>query len=260
MRNIRLTEIIRSVFHIISNSEKYNNSNFPVSLFFLTFSSVVLIMGCINTEGTLELKGKVIDEKTKAEIPGRKIIVQGLVESNKKLVAIESGQFSADTTGYFSYSLKKIKDAYYYNFCLVGDSDYAYSEKRFGLVELTQNAQYLSFSLSKLLNLTIKIQKTSEIPFRDTLYLSWESDGVEYRNLYPYRIENYGITDNSFVSLPGIGLRWIGGNINSSVNARVFADKMTRIHWELVRNKRKREFTDTITCKRDLSHIIYFTY
>lgn len=220
----------------------------------------ILLTGCVNTEGTLVIKGKVTDEYTKVQIPGRKIIVQGLLESNNTLVPVDAGQFSTDSSGCFLYSLRKIKDAHYYNFCLVGDSDYASMINRLGLYELKQNSKYLFFSLKKLADLTINIQKISKTPCRDTLYLTWESNNVDFRTLYPYKIDNYGITDNSFGLIPGFGLRWIGGNINSTVKTRVFAGKMTKIHWELVRNKKIKEITDTITCKRDLTHIVYFKY
>jgi PAS domain S-box-containing protein len=163
-------------------------------------------------------------------------------------------------SGFFAYSLKKIKDAYYYNFHIVGDSDYSFKTTEFGLFKLNQNAKYLTFSLNKLVDLTIKIQKISKTPFRDSLYLSLESNGVDFRTLYPYKIENYGITDNSFGDIAGLGLRWIGGNIKSTVKARVFSDKMTKIHWELVRNKKRKEIIDTLTCKRGLGHTIYFKY
>jgi hypothetical protein len=227
---------------------------------YITFTSGLLLIGCLNTEGTLKIKGKVIDEYTKIQIPRREIIVQGLIESNEKLIPIEAGQFSTDSSGCFTYSLRKVKDAHYYDFCIVGDSNYMFMTKKLHLIELEQNAKYLFFSLSKLVDLTIKIQKISKTPFRDTLYLSLESNGVDFKTLYPYKIENYGISDNSFGFIPALGLRWIGGNISSTIKTRIFADKMTKLHWELVRNKKRSEFTDTITCKRDLAHIVYFTY
>jgi hypothetical protein len=230
------------------------------SIIYITFGIGVLLLGCDKTEGTIKIKGKAIDELTKVQIPGREIIVQGLLERNNELVPIDAGQFSTDSAGCFIYSLKKIKDARYYNFCIVGDSDYAAITKKLSLFQLDENAKYLFFSLSKLADLTIKIQKISKTPYRDTLYLSWESNKVDFRTLYPYQIDNYGITDNSFGLIPDFGLRWIGGNINSTVKTRVFADKITKIHWELVRNKKRNEITDTIICKRDLPHIVYFTY
>jgi hypothetical protein len=234
--------------------------NIKLQYIYLTFSSGLLLIGCVNTEGTLEIKGKVIDEYTKVQISGREIIVQGLVKNDKELVPIDAGQFSTDSLGCFTYTLRKVKDAHYYNFCLVGDSDYSFMTKELGLLELEQNAKYLFFSLSKLVDFRIKIYRKSKTPFCDTLYLSWESNGVDFRILYPYKIDNYGIPDN-FIGLTSYaGLEWIGGNTNSTVKTRVFADKMTKMHWELVRNKKRKEIRDTITCKRDLTNIVSFTY
>jgi hypothetical protein len=229
-------------------------------LIYLALASGMLLTGCVNTEGTLEIKGKVIDEYTKEPIPGRDIIVQGLLESDDKSVTVDAGQFSTDSSGRFKYSLRKVKDARYYNFCLVGDSDYSFVKRRLGLLELEQNAKYLFFSLSKLTDLRIIIYGKSKTPFCDTVYVSWESDGVDFRILYPYKIDNHRMPDN-FIGLTSYsGLEWIGGNTNSTVKAKVFADKLTRIHWELVRNKKRTEITDTITCKRNTGSKVFLTY
>ena len=234
--------------------------NIKLLHFYITFASGLLLTGCLNTEGTLQIKGKVIDEYTKIQISGRDIIVQGLVENDNELVPIDAGQFSTDSSGCFTYTLWKVKDAHYYNFCLVGDSDYSFLTRKLGLRELEQSAKYLFFSLSKLADFRIKINRKSKTPFCDTLYLSWESDGVDFRILYPYKIDNFRIPDN-FIGLTSYsGLVWIGANTNSTVKTRVFADKMTKIHWELVRNKKRKEITDTITCKRGLTNIVNFTY
>jgi hypothetical protein len=262
MVNIRLryNRNIGFSFQTISKYAKCDNSIILKFFIYLTFSTEVLLMGCLNTEGTLEIKGKVIDEYTKLQIPGREIIVQGLVEYNEKLKPIDAGQFSTDSSGNFTYLLRKVKDARFYNFFLVGDSDYSFKTKKLGLLELEQNAKFLFFSLNKLADLRIKIYNKSKTHFCDTLYLSWESNGVDFRILYPYKIDNFGTTDN-FIGLTSYsGLIWIGGNTNSIVKTRVFADKMTKMHWELVRNKTRKEITDTITCKRDLTNIVYFTY
>ena len=227
---------------------------------YIIFASGLLLMGCLNTEGTLEIKGKVIDEYTKILIPRRDIIVQGLVKNELELVTIDAGQFSTDSSGNFIYLLKKVKDARYYNFYIAGDSDYSFKTKKLGLLELEQNAMFLSFSLSKLADLRIKIYGKSKTPYTDTLYLSWKSNGVDFKTLYPYKIDNYGIPDN-FIGLTSYsGLEWIGGNTMSTVKTRVFANKITQLHWELVRNKKRKEITDTITCKRDITNSIYFTY
>jgi hypothetical protein len=234
--------------------------NIGLRLIFITFAAELLLTGCLKTEGTLEIKGKVIDEYTNRQLPGREIIVQGLVRNDNEFIPVDAGQFSTDDSGYFKYTLRKVKDAFYYKFCLVGNSDYSFMTKRLGLMELEQNAKYLSFSLSKLADLRIRIYRESKTPFCDTLYLSWESDGVDFRILYPYKIDNYGNPDHSFALTSYSGLAWIGGNPNTTIKTRVFAEKKTRIHWELVRNKTIKEITDTITCRRDLTNILYFIY
>ncbi len=227
---------------------------------FITFASGLLLIGCLNTEGTLEIKGNVIDEYTKTVIPWRKIIIQGLIESNEKLIPVDAGQFSTDSSGCFTYSLRKVKDAHHYNFCLVGDSDYVSITRNLGLWELEQNAKYLSFSLSKLVDLTIKIYRKSKKPVFDTLSLSWQSNGFSCWSLYPYKISNYVKTNNYFGLTSGKELRWVGGNVNSTVKTRVFADKRTKLYWDLIRNGKRKEILDTITCKRDFANIVYFTY
>jgi hypothetical protein len=226
----------------------------------IAFTLGILLTGCINTEGIIEIKGKVMDEATKAPIPGRDIFVQGLVESNNKLVPTDAGQFSTDSSGCFSYSLRKVKDARNYNFCLAGDSSYAFSFKKLGLMELKQNAKYLSFYLCKLVDLTIIINRKSKKPGSDTLALYYESDGVYGMFLYPYKIINYGKTNNSLGLKSDLELRWIGGNINSTIYTKVLADKKTKLLWDLDRNGKRQELIDTITCKRDLTNILYFTY
>ena len=220
---------------------------------YIAFATVIFLTGCLKTEGVLEIKGKVLDEHTNAQIPLRKIIVQGLVEKNYKFVTIDAGEFITDSFGGFKYSLRKIKDAYFYNFCLVGDSDYAFLTSEKTLYELERDALYLSFSLSKLEDFTIKIIRKSTTPVCDTLILSWQSDGVDGKTLYPYKITNNKLnTAAEFM--------WIGGDVKSTIETRVFADKMTKVRWLLFRNGQMKEITDTLTCKRDLVNSIYFTY
>ena len=245
-------------FRPIVNMRKTN----LVGIKFLIFMAVALelLIGCVNTEGTLKIKGKVLDESTKTGIPWKNIIVQGLVDSDNKLEPIEAGQFSTDSSGCFTYSLRKIKGAYNYNFCFIGNSEYPVTINKMTLFDLERNAKYLSFSLSKLVDLTIKINRKSKTPVCDTLRLIWESNGVFGLSLYPYKIDNYGRTNNSFGLTSGKDLMWIGGNVNSTINTKVFADKRTELSWELYRNGKKKEFTDTITCKRDFANIVYFTY
>jgi hypothetical protein len=219
-----------------------------------------VLIGCVNTEGTLKMKGKVLDESTKTGIPWKDIIVQGVVMGNDKLETVAAGQFSTDSSGCFTYSLTKIKDAFDYNFCFIGNSEYPVTINKMTLAGLERNAKYLIFSLSKLVDLTIKINRKSRTPVCDTLRLIWESDGVYGLSLYPYTINNYGRTNNSFGLASDRDLMWIGGNVNSTINTKVFADKRTELSWELYRNGKRKEFTDTITCKRDFANIVYFTY
>jgi hypothetical protein len=226
---------------------------------FIAFASGVLI-GCLNTKGTLKIKGKVLDESTKTGVPWKNIIVQGLVNNNNKLEPIEAAQFSTDSSGCFTYSLKKIKGAYNYNFCFIGNSEYSVTINKMTLFELKKNSKYLFFPLSKLVDLTIKLNRKSKTPVCDTLRLYWESNGVFGVSLYPYKIYNYGRTNNSFGLTSGTDLIWIGGYVNSTVNTKVFADKKTILSWELYRSGKRKEFTDTITCKRDFANIVSFTY
>ncbi len=254
---LRFNRKISIICPAISKCAKRGNLIIIIVFIYITFS---ILIGCMDTEGSLEIKGKVIDEYTKAEIPGREIIVQGLLKFNEKIMPVYAGQFASDSSGNFTYLLRKVKDARYYNFCLVGDSNYSFKSKKIGLPELEQNAMFLLFSLSKLTDLKIKIYGKSKTTYCDTLYLSWISNGVDFRILYRYKIDNYRIPDN-FIGLTSYsGLEWIGGNTISTIKTRVFANKLTKIKWELVRNKKRKEITDTITCKRDITNILYFTY
>jgi hypothetical protein len=262
MRNIRLrnNRNISYIFQPISKYAKCYNSMIIKFFIYIIFSAGLLLTGCVKTEGTLEIKGMVMDDYTKKEIPWRKIIIQGLIESNEKFIPIDAGHFSTDSLGCFTYSLRKVKDAHSYNFCFVGDSDYLSVTRNLNLYELKQNAKYLSFSLTRLVDLTIKIYRENKNPVFDTLSLFWESNGVSCWSLNPYKIYNYGKTNKYFSLTSGIELRWIGGNVNSTVKTKVFADKRTKLYWGLDRNGKRSEIIDTITCKRDFANIVYFTY
>ena len=220
---------------------------------FLTFITIILFMGCTDNEGILELKGKVLDENTKAPIPRREIFVQALIESNDKLIPVNAGQFITDSTGCFEYTLKKVKDSGLYNFCLAGDSAYAFSSNKLGMAELKKYGKFLTFYLNKLTDLTMTINKKSKTPKVDILYVSWVSNGINGKILYPYKIENYGIP-------PEIGPAWIGGNVSSVIKTKTYADKKTIISWKLYRNQGRKEITDTIFCKRDVTNYVNFEY
>jgi hypothetical protein len=123
---------------------------------FIAFTSV-LLTGCLNTEGTLKIKGKILDESTKTGIPWKNILIQGFVDSNNESEPIDAGQFSTDSSGCFTYSFRKIKGVYNYNFCFIGNSEYPVTIHKMTLAGLVRKADYLIFPLSKLVDLTIKI-------------------------------------------------------------------------------------------------------
>ncbi len=226
---------------------------------FIAFFSGMLIK-CVNTEGTLKIKGKVLDESTKEGIPGKNIIIHASVNISNKSEQTEVSQFSTDSSGCFSLTFRKVKNDRYYKFSFVGDSNYVFITRTLGLRELEQNAKYLIFSLDKLVDLTIKLKRKSETPARDTLRLIWESNGFYGLSLYPYKIHNYGSTNNSFELASDRDLMWVGGNVNSAITTKVFADKKTELMWELFRNGKRQIFIDTMTCKRNFTNIVYFTY
>jgi hypothetical protein len=228
-------------------------------IIFITIN-VVTFTGCLRTQGTAKIKGKIIDEGTKAGIPWKSVIIQSLENLSDTTKPIESGQFITDSTGSFSYNLRKVKNAHYYRFCMAGDPDYIYTTRTLGLFELKDNAQFLSFSLVKLTDLTIKLYRKSTRPAIDTIRLIWESDGVYGGSLYPYKRYNFGKEDNTFGQEPGYELVFIGGKVNSSISTKVFSGKKTKLTWELYRYGRRTIFTDTITCKQDFSNISNFSY
>ncbi len=230
--------------------------------FFICLALILGILspGCVNVGGKRELKGKIIDDVTMSRIPGREVIVDGLMEINNEFVPVYAGQFSTDNSGLFSYKLNRVKGARYYNFHVVGDTNYAAITRRLNVFQLMAASKDIVITLRRLEGLTIKIEKLTHTTRPDTLYLSWESDRINFRNLYPYEIENNGITDIPVMMIPGLGLRWIGGEINATVTTRIYAGKMTKIHWELARNKKRSEFTDTIISKGESVHTVHFNY
>lgn len=234
---------------------KYKRKIFLIASIFLE----CILCECVNTEGELEIEGRIIDEYTKAEVPNRNIIIQGLIQGDGRNSAIDAGQFSTDSLGRFKYNLTKVKDVDYYIFNIAGDTNYAFKSHKLGLYELKRNARFLSLSLSRLADLTIIIYRKSKKPLADTLSLSWVSNKVHYWELYPYRIYNYDKANNLNPAIGG-ELRWTGGYVNSIVKTKVFADKKTRLRFDLDRYGKRDEFTDTITCRRDRANFINFIY
>jgi hypothetical protein len=224
------------------------------------FIIALLSIGCLRTEGDLNITGKVTDEFTCEEIPCRNIIIQGIKKRNDSIFTTEAGQITTDSSGKFKFRLHKIKDTRAYNFVIVGDSDYALKANERTLFDLERNPDFISFSMNRLTDLTIIINRKAKIPASDTLSLAWDSNDVFFWSLYPYRIYNYDKTNNFKVASPGSELRWFGGYVNSIVRTKVFSEKKTKIYWDLNRNGKRIEYIDTITCKRDVINRIYFSY
>ena len=107
--------------------------------------------------------------------------------------------------------------------------------------------------LQKLTDFTITIFRISKVPACDTLYVTWKSNELEGSYLYPYEIENFGAKQD-------IAFRWIGGNVKAKINTKVFAEKNTLIYFELARNRKRREFVDTVFCWRGVANCANFKY
>ena len=219
------------------------------SLIALVFS--LLLSGCNNTVGTIELKGNVVDADTKTAIPNLSILVEALDQSNDK--SVYAGDFTTDSSGCFTYTLKKVKNMSFYRFSIMGNPDYDPSDQLLGLTDLHRDGKFLSFKINRIVDFTIKIDRESKTAFRDTLIVSWETNGVDGETLYPFVIENYRINSEN-------GLRWVGGDVKSKIKTKVFADRNTIVHWTLYRNGKRKEITDTVFCTRDAVNSVYLSY
>ena len=139
------------------------------------FLFIVLSMfqaGCWNVDRFMELRGKVLDEKTNEPVPNRKILVHELMNDNDNSNPTYIGEFTTDSLGLFTYMLKESKVTYFYNFEVIGDSIYGISNNKLGMTELNRYGKFLSFYLRKLTNLSIKIERKSRTTFQDTLSVS----------------------------------------------------------------------------------------
>jgi hypothetical protein len=222
-------------------------------LIFIVTTLCIILSGCAETVGNLELEGHVFDDKTNVSIPDRKIIIQAMVKIENEFASIYLGDFYTDNAGKFTYKLKKVRNVCLYNFCVVGDSAYAFSNNIIDLTALNRNSKVLKFRMDKLTDLAIKIDRRSSNPHKDTLYIAWESNGIDGKTLYPYKIENYQNESRG-------GLEWIGGKVKSIVKTKVIADKKTIIRWKLFRNWKYEEITDTIFCLRNTANSVHFKY
>jgi hypothetical protein len=201
----------------------------------------------------MKLKGKVIDESTKMPVPNISVMIQALDQSDESTNYIYAGDFTTDSSGCFAYTLNKVKNTSLYNFCIEGNPAYAESNELLGLSDLNTYGKFLSFEVNRIVDLTLKIERVSKTPFRDTLTVTWETNGVDGQAFYPFKIENYRINSET-------GLKWIGGDVKSAIKTKVFAGKNTIVHWQLLRNGRQKVITDTIFCIRDAVNSMYFKY
>jgi hypothetical protein len=220
---------------------------------FIAITTVLFFTGCGNPEGTIKIRGKVLDEDTKVSIPGREIIVQALVKKDSTLVPVYGGQFVTDSSGSFNFTLKKMRDSHTFNFCLVGDSAYAFSTITLGVTELNKYGQFLNLYMSKLTDFKITIERKSKTPAPDTLFLTWESDGINGKVLYPFELVNFGVA-------PDLAFIWVGGNVKSAIKTKAFADKRTTVWWKLYRDGKRTEVTDTIYCRRNVVNYVNIKY
>jgi hypothetical protein len=218
----------------------------------------MIILFCSCSDEILELKGKVLDDKSKIAVTGRKIIVNALIPVNDNTEYYYVGECCTDSSGYFTFPLKKIKSSYLFQFQIVGDSLYSGSNTTLGLTDLYRYGKFLSFQISRLTNLTIAIEKKNKSTFPETLYVSWISDGINGKELYPYTVKNYGIRDHgNTLDQP---LKWVGRDVKSAVKTRVYADKATIVKWKIFRDREVQEFADTIFCKKDAFNYVHFSY
>jgi len=222
-------------------------------LLLLIFVTSLFLSACENGPEYMDLKGKIVDEQTKQPISGRKVIVHDLLRNGDAEKQAYQGEFYTDNFGNFTYKLRKSKITYFYYFDVVGDSAYAFSNILLGMTDLNLYGKFLEFKLRKLTSLDIRIDRKNTAAFQDTLFVSWKSDDFDGEVLYPYKIEDYGVVSN-------MPLRWIGGDVKSTVLTRVYANKKTIVRWILFRKGHRSEIYDTIFCKRSEPNNLHFRY
>jgi len=220
---------------------------------FSVFAFSLLLSGCTNTVGIIELKGKIVDEGTKTAIPNQSVVIEALLRCEDETTPVYVGEFTTDSSGCFVYILKKVKNASLYNFCIKGNPAYDLSNQVMGLTDFKRHGKFLTFEIHPIVDFTMYINRESGTTFRDTLLVSWETNEVDGKTLFPFRIENYHINAQE-------GLVWIGGDVKSKIITKVYADKNTIVHWELFRNGRHTDIIDTIFCMRNTANNVSLNY
>lgn len=219
----------------------------------LAFIYAVFLCGCNNTVGHLEIRGKVVDDSTRVPVPGITIMIQAIDESTEIARKVYACDLVTDSAGCFAHTVKKVKNASLYTFSIDGSPDYQPTVKLLGLSDLHSYGKFLTLEVSRITDLAIKINREKKSSLRDTLIVSWETNGADGKDFYPYKIVNYRINSQT-------GLIWIGGEVKSEIRTKVFADKNTIVHWELFRNGTHKDMMDTIFCKRGVANSIGLVY
>lgn len=219
----------------------------------LAYIFTIFLLGCNNTVGSLEIKGKVVDDSTRVPVPGITIMIQALDESSEITKEVYVCDLVTDSAGCFARTLKKVKNTSIYTFSINGNPDYQPTVKLLGLSDLHSYGKFLTLEVTRIADLVIKINRENKSSLRDTLIVSWETNGSDGKDFYPYKIVNYRINSQT-------GLIWIGGEVKSEIRTKVFADKITVVHWELFRNGTQRDIFDTIFCKRAVNNSIGLVY
>lgn len=213
----------------------------------------LLLLGCSDADGYFDVGGQILDRKTRQPVANRRIIVYELESRDARKSISVVGEFKTDSLGKFNYHLRKSKLTYFYNFQIIGDSAYSISNNIVGMTELNQWGKSLRFRMQKLTDFSLKIERRTLKPAQDTLFVSWQTKETDCESLYPYKITNLGTSST-------IPLRWIGGNVKSVVNTKVFADEQTIVQWKLFRSGRASYYNDTIFCKRGSTNVVSFQY
>jgi hypothetical protein len=234
--------------------EKNYNASTLIRLVLLLVTFIVT--GC--QQKKLDIRGKVVDEASGIALPNRKFVIQALEKRNEKFIIVSIDEFSSDSAGTFHYRIKRLKDIWLYDISFIGDTSYAFASQRLGLTDIRKNGRHLIFNLNRLADFIMTIERKSKTPAIDTLYLSWECDGVDGRKLYPYKIENYVVNEGG--NSRNVEFRWIGGQVQSAIKTKVIADKKTIVLWELFRSGVNKRFSDTIFCSRNRLNYSNFTY
>jgi hypothetical protein len=224
---------------------------------FIILFSILSIFGCEDDnhlyDGTLNIKGKISDDYTGEGIQNTELSIQGVSSSEGVFgLRLDLGKFKTNSEGYFSGEIKKMKNVERYDFILLADANYYSVIKEMSVSDVEGNLLNLDLTLSRLTELVINIEKTSPASIIDTLYISW---GVINNQVYgPFQPLNFTGTQ------PDLGMRWIGGEVKSSIKTKTLANKTTEIITEIFRSGQYTLSYDTLYCERDVVNTYNINY